>query len=558
MAKKKTNVEEVELLHKAIDLVKLTGISIEERQQVNEQKAIFKDRLLNADDIANAVKLLVRCYRDYAEVIANNNVIDAKSLLNTRGVSKDGDVVNIYDPESDTYKELEKQTHLNYWLEVSEENKAYFEEVLNTVDFKKAVTEKDYIKLVDFVINSTETTLEWQEKNKKEINHLKRKYKEVLDRIDPAFIVFMHLYLAETKENHGYVMQTSFITVIAKTLRRAPSRIELDAILTRQENKNLKGKHFIYAYALAEIVGNFALIGKNIEADEPTEEEEKDNLIPRIVYDAEMTIAHSEYITTLIKNGFQLDTKVFNESEETLKKKLETEDNDILDLLILKWYDNGVRRFTNRQVAVALYHGGNSNADVSEEELRKVNESIERLRKTDIKKGIESIEDIDSSKLRVTETTTLISVIIRDIEHNGNTTVFDFTGVQGYYEYAQITRKRSKYNNALITADIKGIQHDFKNDTLKRLLVRRITGLEFSKHTAIDMREIYEVLEITDPRKYTYVKKKVIAMLKELENEENDIYYNFGYEFKKRNKATILTFTQSTKAPLQVDKMAKE
>lgn len=555
MAKKKTNVEEVELLHKAIDLVKLTGINIEERQQVNEQKAIFKDRLLNADDIANAVKLLVRCYRDYAEVIANNNVIDAKSLLNTRGVSKDGDVVNIYDPESDTYKELEKQTHLNYWLEVSEENKVYFEEILNTVDFKKAVTEKDYIKLVDFVINSTETTLEWQEKNKKEINHLKRKYKEVLNRIDPAFIVFMHLYLAETKENHGYVMQTSFITVIAKTLRRAPSRIELDAILTRQEYKNLKGKHFIYAYALAEIVGNFALIGKGVEDDEPAEEEEN-SLIPRMFYDTEMQISHSRYITALVENGFKLNESVFNESEDTLNN-LESEDNDILDLLILNWYAHGVRRFTDRQIAVSLYHGGNTNADVNKKELQKINESIERLRRTEIKQGVESSEDIGNTKLKYTQRPFLISVLPQDIEHEGDTTVYDFTGVQGYEEYALITNRTSKYKNALITADIKGIQHDFKNDTLKRLLMRRITGLQFNKHTAIDMREVYEVLEITDPRNYTYAKKKVKTMLDELKNEENDTYYNFGYEFKKRNKATILTFTRSTKAPLEGNKTAK-
>ena len=154
----------------------------------------------------------------------------------------------------------------------------------------------------------------------------------------------------------------------------------------------------------------------------------------------------------------------------------------------------------------------------------------------------------------------LISVIKREIQHNGNTTVYDFTGVQGYYLYAQATNKTSRYSNALITADIKGIQHDFKNDNLRRLLLRRVTGLSIKekKHTAIDMREIYETLEITDPRKYTYAKNKTKAILDELKNKENEIYYNFSYAFKKRNKETLIVFSRDNSNPLEVDQRTKK
>ena len=553
------SIEKTKQLYSEMSKEWLTGITDTERQQVDEQKAIFKARLLNAEDVTNAVKLLIRCYKDYAEVIINNNVTDAKSKLESQ-TYKDGEIVNFYDPASNEYKRIEEQTHKKYWEDISKENRKYFEDVLKTVDINEEIKKEEYKKLIGFVTQFTETNIDGQQKNKKEINHLNKKYKAVLDRIDPAFTVFMHLYLSETGETVGYLMQTGICCMLARELKRAPSREEIDHFFMNRIERKLTGKNFAYAFALAEIIGNFALIRSGVRSgvigEEPNKEEQN-GIIPRMYYDDVMQISHSKYITTLVENGFKFNESVFNESEETLNS-LKSEDNEILDLLILNWYAHGVRRFTDRQIAIALNHGGNTNEDVSKDELQRINESIERLRKTEIKQGVESVEDIGDKKLTYTQRPFLISVLPQDIKHEGSTTVYDFTGVQGFEEYALITKRTSKYSNALITADIKGIQHDFKNDNLKRLLVRRIKGLEYSKHTAIDMREVYEVLEITDPRKYTYVKKKVKTMLEELRNEDNDIYYNFSYEFKKRNKTTIITFTASTSNQLEVNKSKKE
>ena len=276
--------------------------------------------------------------------------------------------------------------------------------------------------------------------------------------------------------------------------------------------------------------------------------DKKGELIPRRAKNDIMAISHSGYIDSLVLDGFKMNNSVYAASEQTLNS-LKSEDRDILDLLTLTLYRGGIRRFTDRQIAIALYHGGNSSADVKPEELRKINESIERLRKTDIKQGIESIENIDSSKLKITETTTLINVIIRDIEHMGKTTVYDFTGVQGYFEYAEATKKQSRYSNSLISEDIKGIQHDYKNDGLRRLIVRRIAGLEFAKFTAIDMGEIYEVLEIKDPKNYPYARSKTKTIADELRGK----YYNFHYEFKKQGRTTTkIIFKRDNQNPLEI------
>lgn len=537
--------------------IKRFELSKTERQKVNQQKAIFKDRLLNADDITTAIKLFIRSYAEYENVVIENGTINAKYKLENAKQYLDGETVNPYDPTSDEYKEIEKQTNKEYWQLVCMENKEYFSGLLNGARINEELGDEDYKKLIEFVTENTDQTIDGKQRNRKTINRLNRKYKELLNRISPVFLIALQLYLKDTKENSRYITQTSIYSMLAGELERAPSKIEVNNFLFDRGYKAPTGKSFAYAYALAEIVGNCATIKKGVIDATSETGKDQNEIIPRLYYDEVMQISHSRYITALVENGFKLNESVFNESEDTLNS-LETEDNDILDLLVLNWYAHGVRRFTDRQVAVALYHGGNSNADVSKKELQKINESIERLRRTEIKQGVESNADIGDTKLKYTQRPFLISVLPQDIEHAGDTTVYDFTGLQGYEEYALITKRTSKYNNALITADIKGIQHDFKNDTLKRLLVRRIAGLEHNKHTAIDMREVYEVLEIADPRNYTYAKKKVETIIKELRNDENDIYYNFGYEFKKRNKATILTFTASTKNPLQVDKTKKE
>lgn len=276
-------------------------------------------------------------------------------------------------------------------------------------------------------------------------------------------------------------------------------------------------------------------------------------IIPRHIYDDEMIITQSEYINSLVKNGLVLNESVFKKSEEILNG-LKPEDRDILDLLIFGYYAHGSRRFTDRMIATDLYYGGNNDADVKAENLQKINDSIERLRRTEIKQGVESLDDIDEAKFKLTERPMLISVIPKDIEHKGKTTVYDFTGEQGFYEYAQLTAKTSKYSNLLITTQIKGVEHNFKNDNLRRLITRRITGLQFSKQTAIDMTEIYKILEITDNRKSSTVREKLEKIIKELKKT-----YNFNYEIKRRGRKMIkVIFTADTQNPLKKQPIEQE
>ena len=524
------------------------------KADIKAEKKEIKAMLLNDTAINEVLDTLYYGYTDLKDITIKENV---KSNIDTMLLIEHGKL-NV---DVETQEEIEKKTHRNFWEKETGRKAEYYKSLLDSTSDSPISERQNYIKLVEYITGSQNA------KNKKQkAEEIINSYGSDLLNINDTIATFIYYYLREEKkieeEQANKISVLSFLTGDNLTEDLEDLRKQL---LEEIEEENLK-----YVGALADITASIRELIEKAELKRSNrqlvfvydveKEKEQKEIIPRFIYSEEMLISHSEYISTLVKNGFQLDKSVFSESEETLKK-LNTEDNDILDLLILNWYDDGVRRFTDRQLAIALYHGGDSNADVSKEELQKINDSIDRLRKTDIKQGIESIEKIDSTKLKITETTTLISVIVREIEHAGNTTVYDFTGVQGFYEYAQVTKKISKYSNALITADIKGLQHDFKNDTLRRLIVRRIKGLDYKKHTAIDMREVYEVLEIKDPRNYTYAKNKVKSIIKELRydpKKEKDIYYNFSYEFKKRNKATILTFTASTDQPLEMNKKEKD
>lgn len=289
------------------------------------------------------------------------------------------------------------------------------------------------------------------------------------------------------------------------------------------------------------------------QAEQPATEEQSIglNIAPRVIYYAEnLTIANTEILNILTTQKFNADLTVFNKSEDTLNR-LKHQDREILDYIVLTLYPNDITVFSDYQIATGLYKEQTSET-VSDTMLKEINASIERLRDIKIDEGFISKEKINDLNAKVEINGNLIVLNRVKVKHETKATYWQIMTRPFYYDYAIRTGKVNTYPKQIITRGIEDvhIEHNIKNDTLKMMLTRRVISLEYYKRTIVNVLEIYDVLGVTDPRKYTDARNKAKEMLEDLQKD-----YNFKYTFKKKQRTvTQLIIDRYADRPLEKKK----
>lgn len=264
--------------------------------------------------------------------------------------------------------------------------------------------------------------------------------------------------------------------------------------------------------------------------EEKLKEEYK--IVPsRLFYGDSFTIAETEIINVLTTRKFNPNYEIFRNSEDTINS-LRHQDQEILNYIVLTLYANGIRTFTDRNIAVGMYKE-KATETVSEVMLKEINDSIERIRAVKINEGFISAEKIGDIHAAVTVDDFLVSLRRLRYDHKEKANVYTFVGEPFFYDYAVKTGKINSYEKQIITRDIKGIQHNAKNDTLKQHLTRRVISLKYYKEVGVDVMEIYDILGISNNRDYTAARSRAEEMLKDLQKN-----YNFKYRFIKKGRTT--------------------
>ena len=292
--------------------------------------------------------------------------------------------------------------------------------------------------------------------------------------------------------------------------------------------------------------------GVFVAEDKTDKNKELYNIIPAKIlnYPDNFTIADTEILNILTTAKYDVDLSVFKKSDETLNS-LSHQDREILDYIVLTLYPNDQTVFSDYQIATGLYKE-QAGETVSDSMLKAINDSIDRIRNVSIDEGFISAEKIGDIKAEVKINDHLITLRQINVKHENKTTWYRIIGDPFYYDYAVKTGKINHYEKRLIShnAEDKHIQRNIKNDTLKMMLTRRVISLNYYKQTIINMLEIYDILGISDARKYTDARKKAKIMLDDLQES-----YNFKYSFKKKGRTTTrLIIERYTDRPLEIKK----
>lgn len=486
---------------------RLSELNATERRLTNQQKAIFNEHLLNAGDVANAIKLLVTCYTEYSDAVISNNIADAKNMLKTKQHTGGGVILSLYEPESEEYKEIKKRTYKKYWSEICKTNKAYFEELLKTGAINNELETEDYKQLVKHVTEYVAVDMEDRRKHKTEINHLRSKYKNVLDKIDPAFSVFMRLYLATDNDKNDYAYVTS---VLARALRRAPDKLEMQALFGKKY-KAPTGKKLAYAYALAEIVGNFATVRYGITDN--TASKQPGNTF--ITYQDRATLTKDPFINELsiIKyNSNNLPALDMVLKEETItegKEKLSVLsllDQFVLRTIVLDFYGKQNKRtFTDKDVVIWATQT-NAKKPVTEITREQVNESILKLQNVRVDLKYKSLQTINNEEINAKVGNPLVWIKERiELEGDNGVKKYEILDVPFYYTYLIVTQTPLiDFDRKLLTDDYKGIDKSLDNQQLRYYLVTRLEPKSRlnSKQIFISADDIYKIQGAT-PENYT-------------------------------------------------------
>ena len=260
-------------------------------------------------------------------------------------------------------------------------------------------------------------------------------------------------------------------------------------------------------------------------------------------------IADTEIVNALITANYNADLNVFKKSDETLNS-LSHQDREILDYIVLTLYPEQ-NYFSDYQIATGLYKE-RAGETVSDSMLKEINDSIDRIRNVRIDEGFISAEKINDLKAEVKINDHLITLRRIDVKHENKTTWYRIIGDPFYRDYAIRTKKVNHYEKQLITRTIEDehIQNNIKNDTLKMFLTRSVFSLKYYKQIVINMLEVYDILGIKDPRKYTDARNKTKVMLEDILKD-----YDFKYSFKKKGRSTTrLIIEKYTDRPLEKQK----
>ena len=510
--------------------------------EVKEIKAELKTLLLDDTVINDVLDTLYYGYTDLQDVAIKESVRNnVEALLCIQRGN--------YDVDAETQEEIEKRTHKEYWKEETERRAEFYKTLLDSTDASPIAERPNYIKLVNYITGSTKAKGRGQT-----AEELIEAYGDTLLKIDDTIPTFINYYLQDEIGIDGnQAFRMSVLTFLTgNSLIEEYDKLRRD-YLTDVEESNLK-----YVVALADVRANLTELkekaghkekgGKLVVLYDPKEKESTKKIVPfKLPYTEYLTVAETEMLSVITSKRFTLDHNAMKYSEETINS-LEEIDQEILDYITLVLYHHGYYYFTDRHIAVALYKK-TPTATVSDAMLEEVNASLTRIQNVNLPVGYIS-EEINKKgkRAKIKRDSKLIWLDVINYDYETKSTVYRIVDRPPYYDYAIQTGRLSEYRREIITRDIKGIQQNTKNTTLKQRLIRNIQALKQFNSVTMPIQEVYNILAITDNRKYTEARKKAKEMLNDL--QAND--FNFSYEIMKRNGVISgIKFTRYTDRPLE-------
>lgn len=514
------------------------------KADIRAGKKDVKNVLLNDTAINEVLNTLYYGYTDLKDVAIKENIknnIEALLLIESGKLKAD----------TKTREEIEEKTHKEYWEKQIKQKAEYYKTLLASASDNPISQRSSYIKFVNYITESIRGKN--REQAKEEIINAYGNDLLNIDEITPTFIIY---YLSEEKdidEKQAFKISiTSFLT--GDNLTEDLKKLRED-YLNEIEEDNLK-----YVAILCDIRMNIRELIAQAELKENNRKmlilydvdgsiNNKKAVPFKLPYTEYLTVAETEMLNIITTKKFMLDYNAVKYSEEVIHN-LEQQDHEILDYITLTLYRNGYYYFTDRHIATA-YYKKTPTATVSEAQLKEINDSLARIQNINLPVGYIS-EEINKKgkKAKIKRDSKLIWLDVVNYDYETKSTVYRIVDRPPYYDYAQQTGRLNKYKREIITRDIKGIQHDTKNTTLKQRLIRNILSLNSFNDVTMPIYEVYNILAITDNRKYSEARKKAKSMLEDLKQN-----YNFEYEFKRKSgTVTGIKFTKYTDRPLEKQK----
>lgn len=248
-----------------------------------------------------------------------------------------------------------------------------------------------------------------------------------------------------------------------------------------------------------------------------------------------VSIIQSDLTENLVSNGFIIDLESKEKSEDIISN-IKAIDREVLDYII-DIYKSGKLVFTDRDIAVEKFKESSSET-ISPKLLERINNSIERLQDTKLYEGL--IADTNKGKIKFTRNSRLLWLDVMKIEKSDYVQHrYTIVAQPFYYDYTERTKAiEQHYPRALLTSKIDGVKHDFKTQTLIMYLVRIVLRLEYEDKIQIDLKNIYQILEIKDARKYTETRAKLENILNN--SIKNNYNFEYSYVFKGRTPKQIV------------------
>lgn len=517
----------------------LNNLTTETKQSYLKTKEDIKNFLYDPKFLLNGVVMFENINKNKKDDIINNNINAIKEMLNDKDNSEE--------EKENLNKLLNVEFWENYFLDKQDIAIGIGTQLKLLIDDKtKLEKNKTYSNLVNYVIENNTTT---QIKNS-----IIKKYDTLLDIYAEIYDVLMINYLKDIKKYNEETIKNFLFLYRATGLQNIKAEEEKQKIINNLEDKQigvllalLDTKKVIYKL-LEELEKQqdkqktkIKNSSKKTKTKKETKLKPKYETIPlfRLDYSDKVAIADNELINILTTKKFNVDLSTIKTSEEILNN-LDELDKMILNYIVFEIWGKGEQRFTDRNIAVYLTKD-NASATIHETMLKEINESLERLQNTKISEGFISENLSNSSNLKIKRKSALLWLDIVEVDYKRKTTIYRIVDKPFYYDYALDTGKVDAYDREIITRNRKGIEHNLKNTALINYIVERINSLKYLNESFIDLKRVYEILKITDNRKYTDAKNKVYAILEDLKKNYNFRVYKDNTNTRGTTKKIKLT-----------------
>lgn len=528
------------------------------RNYIEKTEQEICELLCKPSVLASIIIDLKETYKENINTIAEQRVKYFESMeevLNQIAKEKNEPIENLKSNEQD-YEEL--KTH-EFWINyIDTKIKICVELAKSLTDYMQKHNDEpiavmfgngDYIDLVNYLTDRDNDGAFTREETQ---DNIIKHYGHTLDIYDEIYTMFSFHYLEQIKKYSSQLTGDILYLVLSMGDINDSNEVEIANKLESLTDKQLGETIALYCIKqnkddlLKKYDGNKeeyedAIREKLDKIKKEEQQKVKYETIPlfRLDYSDKVAIADNELINILTTKNFNVDIATINTSEEILNN-LEELDKMILNYVVFEVYGKGYPTFTDRNVAIYLTKESSS-ATIHDTMLKEINESLERLQNTKISEGFISEKLSDKRNLKIKRKSALLWLDIIEIDYKSKTTIYKIVDKPFYYDYAIHTGKISEYDREILTRKRKGIDHNLKNTALLNYIVERIDALNYLTESFIDLRRVYDILKITDNRKYTDAKNKVYASLDDLKKNYNFKVYKDNTNTRGATKKIKLT-----------------